>query len=124
MFTLEERQRAVELFIESGQKENIVIQQLGYPSPGCLRNWYKEFMETGTLHEKSKSKSRFTEKEIAYAIEYYHTHNLTYTQTCRELGYPTRNILKKWIANSPMPKIKALSTDCVLQKKVLSENDG
>lgn len=119
MFTLEERQKAVELFIKSGRNENIVIQELGYPSPVCLRNWYKEFMTTGTLHEKSKSKPKFTEKEIAYAVEYYHTHNLSYTQTCRELGYPTRNVLKKWVSNSPISPQKELSQDCTVQEKVL-----
>lgn len=58
MFTPEERQKAVELFIKSGRNENIVIQKLGYPSPSCLRNWYKEFMTTGALHEKTKPKPR------------------------------------------------------------------
>ena len=39
MFTLEERQKAVDLFIESGRNENVVIRELGYPSPVCLRKW-------------------------------------------------------------------------------------
>ena len=116
MFTLEEHQKAVDLFTESNRKENIVIQQLGYPSPSCLRKWYKKFMEIGLLYEKSKPKPRFTEEEIAYAIEYYHAHELTYTQTCRELGYPTRNILKKWIANS---SIKVTPIDYTPPSKML-----
>ncbi len=119
MFTLEERQKAVELFIKSDRNENIVIQKLGYPSPSCLRNWYKEFMTSGALHEKPKPKPKFTEEEIAYAVEYYHTHNLSYTQTCRELGYPTRSILKKWVSNSPIPAPKELSQDCTTQENVL-----
>ena len=86
MFTLEERQKAVDLFIESGLNENTVIRELRYPSPVCLRNWYNEFITTGTLHETSKPKPQFTEAEIAYAVEYYRTHKQTYAKACRKIG--------------------------------------
>lgn len=120
MFTLEERQKAVDLFIESGLSENTVIRELGYPSPVCLRNWYNEFITTGKLHEKSRPKPKFTEEEIAYAVEYYRTHKLTYTQACRELGYPTRNVLKKWGSNSSLLTSTIFSSaNCMEQKKVL-----
>ena len=36
MYSLEERTKAVQLYIESGCSENIVIRTLGYPSYGAL----------------------------------------------------------------------------------------
>ena len=119
MFTLEERQKAVDLFIESGLSENTVIRELGYPSPVCLRNWYNEFITTGALHKKSKPKPKFTEEEIAYAVEYYRTHKLTYAQACREIGYPTRNVLKKWVLNSPNLPTDYSPTNCPEKEIVL-----
>lgn len=97
MFTLEERQRTVDLFIKSGQKENIVIQQLGYPSLGCLWNCYKEFIETGKLHEKSKLNSRFTEEEIAYAIEYALNEDLSESMTKILLMQPPNLLVNHFI---------------------------
>ena len=42
MYTFEERMKAVELYIQSGYSEGIVIRTLGYPFYTALRNWYKE----------------------------------------------------------------------------------
>ena len=41
MYSLEDRMRAVQLYIKSGCNEGTVIRELGYPSPTALRNWYK-----------------------------------------------------------------------------------
>lgn len=47
MYSLEERTKAVLLFIESDCSESTVIRTLGYPSPNALRSWYKEYISTG-----------------------------------------------------------------------------
>lgn len=46
MYTFEERMKAVELYIQSGYSEGIVIRTLGYPSYTALRNWYKEYLSS------------------------------------------------------------------------------
>lgn len=71
MYTLEQRQKAVELFIATGHNDSLVIQTLGYPSPNALRQWWREYEESGALHNKCLPKPRFTEKQKSEAIEYY-----------------------------------------------------
>lgn len=71
MYTLEERMKAVELYIQSGFSEGAVIRTLGYPSHTALRYWYKEYLLNGELHEASVSKPRYTEAQKAAAVAYY-----------------------------------------------------
>ena len=60
MYSLEERAKAVKLFIESDCSESTVIRTLGYPSPNALRSWYKEYLSTGQLHATSVQKPHYT----------------------------------------------------------------
>lgn len=100
MYTLEERKKAVELYIQSGYNEGTVIRTLGYPSHTALRNWHKEYLATGELHAASLPKPRYTEEQKAAAIDYIATNRTTLTQTCRAMGYPTRYVLRQWILES------------------------
>ena len=43
MYTLEERQRAVDLYLKYGRKASIVISELGYPDRKMLPKWVREF---------------------------------------------------------------------------------
>ena len=97
MYTLEERMKAVELYIQSGCSEGTVIRTLGYPSHTALRNWYKEYLAAGQLRAGSAPKPRYTQEQKAAAVEYYAAHSTTLTQACRALGYPTRYVLRRWI---------------------------
>lgn len=97
MYTLEERMKAVELYIQSGCSEGTVIRTLGYPSHTALRNWYKEYLAVGQLRAGSAPKPRYTQEQKAAAVEYYAAHSATLTQACRALGYPTRYVLRRWI---------------------------
>ena len=58
---------------------------LGYPSPNALRSWYKEYKATGTLHEKSRPKPRYTQAQKEKAVSYYAEHRISITQACREM---------------------------------------
>ena len=49
MYSLEDRMRAVQIYIESGCNEGAVIRELGYPSHTALRNWYKEDLRNGSF---------------------------------------------------------------------------
>ena len=53
MYSYEERMKAVQLYIESDCSETLVFNTLGYPSPNALRQWYREYMRTGTLLQYS-----------------------------------------------------------------------
>lgn len=97
MYSLDERTKAVQLYIESGKSESLVLRTLGYPSPTALRNWYKEYLQNGDLHDVSKPKPRYTEEQKAAAVEYFATHRTSLTQSCRALGYPSRYVLRQWI---------------------------
>ena len=46
MYSLEERAKAVKLYIDAGCNESTVIRTLGYPSPNALRSWYKEYLSS------------------------------------------------------------------------------
>lgn len=100
MYTLEERMKAVQLYIESGYSENDVIRTLGYPSPNTLRSWYKEYCSNGELHVASAPKPHYSETQKAEAVAYYAANRTSLTQTCRSLGYPSRYVLRKWILES------------------------
>lgn len=49
MYSLEDRKKAVELYIKNGKRATKTIRELGYPDRGSLYAWYKEYVNTGTL---------------------------------------------------------------------------
>jgi len=89
--------KAVQLYIDSGCDEVVVLQTLGYPSPNALRQWYREYEQTGTLHHKVKRKIQYTEGQIKAAVAYYDKHAGSLIGTSRALGYPDRNTLSLWV---------------------------
>ena len=87
MYSQEERMAAVDAYINSNFNENYVIRTLGYPSPNALRSWYKEYKATGTLHEKSRPKPRYTQAQKEKAVTYYAEHHISLTQACSEICF-------------------------------------
>ena len=51
VYTLEERMKAVELYLKWGRNSAAVRRELGYPSKKALRLWVKEYESTGSLHD-------------------------------------------------------------------------
>ena len=119
MYSLEERTKAVQLYIESGCSESIVICTLGYPSYGALRNWYREYIRTGELRATSAPKPRYTEKQIADAVAYFADHKTSLTQACRALGYPSRNVLRQWIMETKPELLKKYPAPCKKKKSLI-----
>ena len=97
MYSHEDRMKAVQLFIKLGRNETKVIRTLGYPSPCALRQWYREYTQTGKLHRKLKNKPRYSEKQIKAAVKYYDDHGGNLIGVARALGYPNRNTLSQWV---------------------------
>ena len=119
MYSLEDRMRAVQLYIESGCNEGAVIRELGYPSHVALRNWYKEFLREGKLRATSAPKPRYTEQEKAAAVAYFETHKTTLTQTCRAMGYPSRYVLRKWILEINPALLNRNASSCDSEKTLV-----
>jgi transposase-like protein len=43
MYSYDDRIRAVELYIELGERVSPTIRQLGYPTKNSLKGWYNEY---------------------------------------------------------------------------------
>ena len=97
MYSYEDREKAVELYIKYDLSAADTVRKLGYPDRKMLVRWYKEFMETGQLHERSNKKSKFTEHQTKIAVSYYLEHGRNITRTVRAVGYPSRETLRGWI---------------------------
>lgn len=63
MYSYQDRMRAVQLYIENGHSVMASIRELGYPSRGMLRRWYKEYQENGDLHHGYEKKPDFTQEQ-------------------------------------------------------------
>ena len=75
MYSLEDRKRAVELYIKYDLCAADVIHELGYPSKKMLRLWHREFIETGELHEGFRGDhSKYTAEQKKAAVDYYLEH--------------------------------------------------
>lgn len=51
-YTVEEKKKAVELYIQYGCSASAVIRELGYPNRLTLRLWYRDFKETGVIRKR------------------------------------------------------------------------
>ncbi|MGH0052136.1 MAG: hypothetical protein ACQ5SW_01935 [Sphaerochaetaceae bacterium] len=54
MFSYEEGKKAVELYITFDKSSCFVVWELGYPSTRMIALWYREYLEEGDLHKKSR----------------------------------------------------------------------
>ena len=102
MHTLKERQLAVEKNLKY-KRYSKVVNELGYPCVKTLQRWVIEYNDNGFLHKKHKSSNRksskpkFSEDMILAAINHFNATGKTLSHTMKELGYPSRNVLKKWL---------------------------
>lgn len=96
MYSYEERMNAVKLYIKYEHSVSSTIQQLGYPSPQALRNWFSEFQNNGDLQKTAERKKKFTQSEMQLAVNHYLEYGRNYSRTIRMLGYPNRETLRSW----------------------------
>lgn len=68
MYSYEQRMEAVELYLQYDKSAYAVIRDLGYPSFNMLKLWYREFLENGNLHRKSRLQKGYTAEEKKVAI--------------------------------------------------------
>ena len=97
MYTLKQKKKAVNLYYKYDKHLPLVLTKLGYPSVNSLRNWIKEYENTGKIHKNYSRKARFSKEDINKAIKYYKTHGKSITDTIKALGYPCKFTLQKWL---------------------------
>lgn len=96
MFSHKERVRAIQLFLKYDCSYAATIRELGYPSIGALRKWYKEYLESGELHQEHRKKSKYSKEQKRIAVNHYFEYGQCYARTIRMLGYPNRESLRQW----------------------------
>ncbi len=95
MFSHKERVRAIQLFLKYDCSYAATIRELGYPSIGALRKWYKEYLESGEPHQEHRKKSKYSEEQKRIAVNHYFEYGQCYARTIRMLGYPNRESLRQ-----------------------------
>lgn len=97
VYSLEQRKRAVELYIKYGLKATAAIRELGYPSRAQLVSWHREWQENGG-RLTDRSLEQYTLGQKRAAVRHYLTHGRCNAFTRRELGYPKCTAkLAEWI---------------------------
>ncbi|MDD2482593.1 MAG: IS3 family transposase [Lutispora sp.] len=115
MYSLEEKKKAVDLYIQYDKQLLKTVETLGYPSRNSLRKWYYEFRDSGAFKDKYTRGQKYTEEQKEKAIRYYLDHGSNATKTIAALGYPCRPILKAWIDE----KFPGKQKDCSYRKSLV-----
>lgn len=98
MYSYDERQQAVELYLKLGKRIRATIRQLGYPTKTALESWYQEFQERGDLHVAYvRSKQKYLVEQKNVAIDHYMNHGRCFAVILKLLGYPGRGTLIEWV---------------------------
>ena len=98
MYSLKDKKKAVDLLIKYDYAYTQVMRELGYPnSRTTLTKWNKELKETGKLKVRYQRRSRYSDNEKIDAVNHYLEHGRNISGTIRQIGYPNRALLGKWI---------------------------
>lgn len=97
MYSYEDRMKAVKLYIQYHYKAAAVIRELGYPDRHMLVKWHEEFTESGTLRRSRTVSEKYTAAQKRLALQHYHEHGRSITETVKALGYPGKTTFKKWL---------------------------
>ena len=97
LYTYNDRMRAVGLYIRYDRAAAATIRELGYPSARMLRAWYREFVESGGLHQDYRRRLKYSDEQKQIAVVHYCSHGRCVSKTAAVLGYPSRETLRMWI---------------------------
>jgi putative transposase len=97
VYSHEARMRAVRLYVGYGRASAATIRELGYPSRGMLRAWYREFVESGDLHQDYRRQGKYSNEQKQRAVEHYCRNGRCISKTVAVLGYPNHQTLRMWI---------------------------
>ncbi|MGE8454419.1 MAG: helix-turn-helix domain-containing protein, partial [Pseudomonadales bacterium] len=97
MYSYEDRIRAVKLYLKYGGKTATVVRELGYPSGKNLKRWVNLYQALGDLPEHRRPRHRYTLEQKSVAVDHYFGHGCSLVGTRRALGYPSTEMLARWI---------------------------
>lgn len=87
MYSKEQRRVAIETFIRFDHSYADTIAELGYPDRHSLRNWWREYRETGEVPvPKHEREPKYTLEMRREAVEHYLSHGRRLARTMRALG--------------------------------------
>ena len=98
MYTYEQRMRAVSMYLSGRYSCNAIIKELGYPScRQSILNWCEDYQRDGNLPQNFEKETKYPVEEKIAAINFFYEHGGSITRTVRELGYPSRQMLRSWL---------------------------
>ena len=98
MYTYADRIKAVRLYLKLGRRLGATIRQLGYPTKNTLIGWYREYLANQDLRAGyARSWRQYSIEQMHAAVQHYLDHGRCMSFTLRELGYPSRVALTRWI---------------------------
>lgn len=98
MYSKEQREVAVKLYIKYRFKASKVCNHLGYPDRRMLKKWYEEYLKSDNkIIVNHARKPKYSKEEREKAVAYYLEHGKNITVTVKDLGYPCRSVLSNWI---------------------------
>jgi len=96
MYSKEEREKAIKLYIKYGKCAADVIRELGYPDRKTLVKWYKDYVVNGVLFQQYSRYPKYSLEQKKAAVDHYLEHGCNLSRTIRALGYPSRETLRSW----------------------------
>ena len=97
MYSKEEREKAIMLYIKYDKSAAAVIRKLGYPDRTTLISWYKKYIETGLNVEPFSRQPKYSLEQKKAAVQHYLEHGRNFSRTIKALGYPSRPVLREWV---------------------------
>jgi len=118
VYTLEDRMRAVSLYLKYGGNSAAVRGELGYPTKNALKQWVREYGATGALHDGYRARPpKYSNEQKKAAVDYYLEHGRSLRRSIQALGYPNREALREWLEEA-VPDRVGLRSGRSLQPKV------
>lgn len=75
----------------------MVIRELGYPSRTMLYYRTNEYNNSGDFDTHKSLKTKYSEEQRKTAVNNYLYNGRSVTKTVRELWYPGKTLMKRWI---------------------------
>ncbi|MGN0073565.1 MAG: IS3 family transposase [Coriobacteriales bacterium] len=98
MYSVEQREAAVELLIKNNYDYSRTVGMLGYPNESTLRFWLRQHEHSSEIpEERMHIKGRYTGEQKRTAVEYYLKHDKSAGEVVRMLGYPSAQCLLNWV---------------------------
>lgn len=126
MYSKDQKETAVKLYIKYNKRVAPVIRELGYPDRKMIKKWYVEYLEIQNgIIKNSSRKPRFSKEQRNYAVNHYLTHGKNISDTTRQLGYPCRSILSRWLKEDvPSHKVSCLAGQSLVKYSQKEKEDA